>query len=305
MPTIIKASAPATLMLLGEHAVLSNKHAVVCAVNKRIHLTLIPNTTNQIEIQSALGHTIIDLQNIRPKPPFQFILAILKKYKTKITTGCVITIDSDFSDQVGLGSSAAVTVACLAAIKTWLELTFTRVELIKEARKLIRQVQGLGSGADIAASVLGGIVAYKAEPLLVETFTHQHALTVVYSGYKTPTVQVVRQVQESFKAHPELYKKICNAIDACAITGIEALRKEDWHALGSVMNIQQGLMEALGVSTPQLADLIHTLRSFDTIKGAKISGSGLGDCVIGLGSVAQIEQIPIELTNRGVCCDKT
>jgi len=34
-----------------------------------------------------------------------------------------------------------------------------------EAREIIRSVQGLGSGADVAAGVLGGIVAIRTNPL--------------------------------------------------------------------------------------------------------------------------------------------
>ena len=48
------------------------------------------------------------------------------------------------------------------------------------------------------------------------------------------------------------------------------------------MNIQQSLMNALGVGTPQLNHIINSLHKDPYIYGAKISGAGLGDCVIGL-----------------------
>ena len=49
------------------------------------------------------------------------------------------------------------------------------------------------------------------------------------------------------------------------------------------MDQQQGIMHALGVSTPLLDNLVNRLKKAEKIHGAKISGSGLGDCVIGIG----------------------
>ena len=47
-----KASAPGSLMLLGEHAVLHGKPALVGALDKRITVTLTPMRHDRIEIIS-------------------------------------------------------------------------------------------------------------------------------------------------------------------------------------------------------------------------------------------------------------
>ena len=44
---IYLGSAPGTLMLFGEHAVLRGKQAICCAVNQRIHVSLL-----RVKIQS-------------------------------------------------------------------------------------------------------------------------------------------------------------------------------------------------------------------------------------------------------------
>jgi mevalonate kinase len=158
--------------------------------------------------------------------------------------------------------------------------------MIRQVRAIIRQVQGLGSGADAAACVLGGMVAYQAAPFHAEKLPAACSLTTVYAGYKTPTVMAINHVAEVFAAQPSIFQKICQAIDECAVQGIVAARNSDWPALGKIMNMQQGLMESLDVNTPELADSISQLRAQPTIFGAKISGSGLGDCVVGLGLAA-------------------
>ena len=62
MATTYKFSAPGSIMLMGEHAVLRNQLAIVGAVDKRMTVTLTPHENNRIEIYSSLGnyHTTLD-----------------------------------------------------------------------------------------------------------------------------------------------------------------------------------------------------------------------------------------------------
>jgi len=310
-----KASAPGSLMLLGEYAVLHGKHALVCAVNKRMTVTLVPRHDQCITVQSTLGNHRTTLSAIKIIPPFQFVLAVLKRFQKKMILGCDITIESDFSDKVGFASSAAVTVATLSALSAWLNLSLPELELMKIARTIVRYVQGLGSGADVAACVFGGIVTYRArQPFLVKKDFYPYPITVVYSGSKTPTVQAVNSVQNAFRTHPKVFLQICRAIDQCVLDGAQAVSSQDWKTLGHVMNIQQGLMDALGVNTTLLAGIVNELRLQPQMLGAKISGSGLGDCVVGLGAVGEeyvcqftqqgATRIRAELSSCGVQCEK-
>ncbi len=308
----LKASAPGSFMLLGEYAVLHGKPALVCAVDKRITVTLTPRQDKKINIQSSRhGHHAIDIGNIKIEKPFHFVLAALQHYQAKLKRGCDIQIVSEFSDTVGLGSSAAVTVATLATLVTWLNIRISPLDLVRQGRRVVLLVQGVGSGADIAASVYGGIIGYQAQPLNIEKFSVTHPLTALYSGFKTPTVDAIKKVQARFALYPDLFRHICHSIGQCALEGIHLVRKGDWTRLGDVLNMQQGMMESLGVSTPLLNDMVELLRQEQGILGAKISGSGLGDCVIGLGSAvearkleASVKFIPVTMTLQGVHCEK-
>lgn len=300
-------------MLLGEYAVLHGQHALVCAIDKRMHVTLTPRDDTQIILDSALGHYETTLGDISVTHPFQFVLAVLTSFKKDMRQGCNIEIESEFSATVGFASSAAVTVATVKVVAEWLGLTFSPAQLIKRARKIVRDVQGTGSGADVAACVLGGIVLYRMQPFIAKKLLVSYPITVVYSGYKTPTPIAIKQVEARFAVLPDVFFKILKAINACALEAVEAFTKQDWVKLGIIMNIQQGLMEALGVSTPDLNSLIELLRQQPNVLGAKISGSGLGDCVVGLGkclldpsqlSVSNAEQIRITMASEGVRCEK-
>ncbi|HVY53891.1 MAG TPA: mevalonate kinase, partial [Gammaproteobacteria bacterium] len=207
---LYKASAPGSLMLMGEYAVLYGKQALVCAVDKRMTVTIIPRDDKSINFHSPrLGEWSTDIKNLKITKPFSFITGCLYKFRRYLQQGCDIYIEAEFCDQVGLGSSAAVTVATLAALKSWLGAP---IDMLRHAREVIRSVQGTGSGADAAASIYGGIVAYRANPLQAEKLDVTPALTVLYSGSKTPTVDAIKIVQDAFAGTPKLFKTICNAI---------------------------------------------------------------------------------------------
>jgi mevalonate kinase len=310
-----KASAPGSLMLLGEYAVLHGKQALVCAVDKRITVELTPRVDTKIEIYSSIhGHYSTDISQLTIEKPFHFVLGALKQYQPRLKRGCDINIVTEFSDKVGFGSSAAVTVAMLGALCNWLKIRTSPIELVRQGRNVVRQIQGVGSGADIAASVYGGMVGYSAQPLVAEKFAVTYPITALYAGFKTPTAEAIKHVQHHFAAYPSLYRHICNSIGQCAVEGIQLVRKEEWKKLGDLMNTQQGLLESLGVSSTQLRDMVENLRKQSGMMGAKISGAGLGDCVIGLGGVPAdyvcgvnhegILHIPIAMTLQGVSCEK-
>lgn len=294
-------------MLLGEYGVLYGMHALVCAVDKRITVTVRARLDDRIEIQSTLlGHYATTLSQVQIEKPFQFVLAVVKHQLAKLKHGCDIHIESEFSDQIGFGSSAAVTVATLAAFVMMFNVRMTPIELIRQARQIVRSVQGSGSGADVAASVYGGMVGYRAQPLWAEKYAEAHPLTACYAGYKTPTAEAIKQVEQRFAEKSNLLRAITASIDQCAIEGIAAVRKNHWNELGLVMNMQQGMMDSLGVCTPDLHTMVEALRNDPTILGAKISGAGLGDCVVGLGKAATAQEthIPVAISLQGVTCEK-
>lgn len=299
---LFKASAPGSVMLLGEYAVLHGHSALVAAVDRRMTVTITPHKALDIVISSSLGEHKTSPSSLEVVPPFQFVLAVLKKYQTHLPSGCHLAIEAGFSSQMGFASSAAVTVATLMAVSQWLNFSFSEKELIQAGCQIIRSVQGLGSGADIAACVMGSIVAYCREPFWVEKFHHSPPFSVVYSGYKTPTVEAVTWVENYFSAYPDLYQHLLHSIATCVQHGISAVRQQDWQALGKIMNVQQGLMDALGVNTKELQKCVNDLRLQSGMLGAKISGSGLGDCAIGIGVE---NDSSMKISARGVQCEKT
>lgn len=305
------ASAPASLILTGEHAVLHGYPAIVCAIDQRIRVELIPREDNQIHIHSALGEYQTTITNLIPVAPFEFVLTAMQNFS--ITQGFDLNIQSDFSHKTGLGSSAAVTVSTIAAMGMWLNLNLSADELYQRAYHTIKQVQKMGSGADVAAAVHGGIVLYQLEPFTCQSLGTTLPLYVIYSGNKVPTTKVIAKVNEFVQEQPATSLCLFHAIGACTEQAVKAIQKQDWQTLGKIFNQHQKLQASLGVSNAALELILETLHQQPGITGAKISGAGLGDCVIALGELPEhyfphdehqtkmgIKQLSLQLSRDGV-----
>jgi mevalonate kinase len=311
-------TVPGSIMLFGEHAVLYGKLALVAAIDKYITAKLIPRKDDKLILNSNVSGTLeIDLKTLERSlhlTKWRFVLTSIWLLRRKLKTGFNLEIKADFSDQIGFGSSAAATVATLAVLEKWLEKkTINKRAIFFLAKNVICKVQGVGSGADVAASVFGGILAYRLKPFYIEKLPFKSIpLSVIYSGSKTPTPEVVAKVSQFSIRHKQIFKYLYEALNQCSLDAKLAIKNRSLKKLGEVMNIHQGLQDALGVSNEVLAKIIFALRSDPNILGAKISGAGLGDSVIGLGKISKtffqknkldklrIKEIRVNITVQGM-----
>lgn len=315
-PLSYSAKAPGTLMLCGEHAVLQHKRAIVFAVDKWIKVTLKVRSDSRIFIDSRLGRIELELGTLQIQEPFKFVIAAILYFKKQLSSGFELTIDSEFDKEIGLGSSAAVTVAVVAVLGKWVVGTKEsdkdfHLVLFETTTAIIRAVQGRGSGADVAACVYGSIIQYQSEPpYILKRFPPLLPFIVIYSGYKTPTPTVIEKVETLSKQYPEIFKALYEAIDATVVAAAMHLENQNWIKLGELLTIQQGLMNALKVGSPLLNQIVDRLNQEPYIWGAKISGAGLGDCVLGLGNKpdgqpfsfpgTQAYEIPLSVSSLGM-----
>lgn len=280
--TQFTVSAPGSLMLMGEHAVLHGRPALCMAVHPRMKAVVHPRQDREIHITSDLGELHTNLDALPESHNLNFVLECIRS--TPPEKGWDLAITSDLSSQQGLGTSAAVTVVTLAALQRLSGHPFDPAELLIHSRDIIRSVQGRGSGCDAAASVYGGIVRVEPDPFRVEPIHTTTDFLLAYVGYKTPTAEVISKVESLRQQHPALYEELFSAMETCVTACVEALRQGDWEQVGFLMNRHHGLQAALGTSDLLLEQLVHSFNQTPGILGAKISGSGLGDSVLALGT---------------------
>lgn len=268
-------------MLFGEHAVLQGKHAISAAIDKRLHVSCTKRSDDLVIIKSKLGYISKKLSELIVEPPFTFVIqAILDQ---KMGHGLELEITSEMSNLFGLGTSAAVSCATTCALMLLMKDSFDPHDLFSKALKTIQKVQGRGSGADLAASVFGGCVLYRMAPCFIEKINCDFDLTAVYSGSKVPTPIVVAKIVEKQAKRKALFDSFFSAIDSIVLEAKQAIGSKDLQKLGELCTLHQGIMDAMGLSTKELSEIVYLLRSEPGIVGSKISGSGLGDCVIGFG----------------------
>lgn len=300
---MIRASAPGSIMITGEHAVVYGHKAIVAAIEQRITVELKPRADRMISITSAIADPLqTQLGAAEADGPYRFVLAAIKMHEADLATGFDLTISSEIDPTLGLGSSAAVTIATLGAVQTYAGASLDDTH--EKALRIIRKIQGRGSGADLAASFMGGMLAYRAEPDVEITPLHNPPpLSLKYCGYKTPTAVVLAQIAERMEGNEIAFKDLYARMGQTAQSAIEAAQTNDWTAFGSALADYQHLMEELGVCDETLADIISEARQDTAVLAAKISGSGLGDCVVAVGAMPK-GFVPAKLAQTGLKIDE-
>ncbi len=277
----MQVSVPGSLMWFGEHAVLHGATGIATAINRRMFLQLIPRLDRLIFIQTdQYGTYQATLDDFQKDDRFRFILKSIELFLPQLKYGFILKINSAIDSQVGFGSSAAIVAGTIALLYRSLHHhPIAKYRLWQKSLTVIRAVQGFGSGGDLAASIYGGIIKYHRKCLKrIET---NLPLLAIYCGYKKTTQEVVHLIEQrtSLTARYPLYR----AIDKISRHGWRALKRMDLKTAGQLMNQNRLLQQQLGVEDQTLADILNFLQQQPNILGAKISGSGLGDCVLAIG----------------------
>ena len=168
------ASAPGKIVLAGEYAVLWESPAICMAVNRRAVATVAPSADGRCHVSTPGfgGHgrfRILDAVTGGKRPSCDF----------ELDTSAFMMNDR----KTGIGSSAALTVALLAA----LEKSEDIYQRALDAHRHLQQ--GAGSGIDIATAVHGGLLEYRMTTRAVTRLEWPQGLAfrVIWTGVPAST----------------------------------------------------------------------------------------------------------------------
>jgi mevalonate kinase len=293
---MIKVSAPGKLMLLGEHAVVHGRPCLVTATDHRMAVELAKRRDTKIVLNApdvGIKRYAISTSRLSARHPRRaaFVLTAVRNFYERygISRGLDIRTASEFSATFGLGSSSAVTVAMIKGLAELFKIKIKKRQIFDLAYKTVLDIQGVGSGFDVAAAVWGGTLYFKTGGKVIKPLRAADIpLVVGYTGIKADTAALIRKVKEKLDRQPLLVNGIFDKHAAMVESAVRALEAANWFGLGSLFNIAQACLEQLDISSPELTRLIVAARRAGAL-GAKLSGAGGGDCMIALADDEAVE----------------
>jgi len=267
---IAATSAPGKLLLMGDHAVVYGRPCLVTALSERMYV--------QTGARAA-GDT-------------RFLDAAVNLWGTGDER---LSATSSFSGTYGLGSSSAVTAAALKALRP----NATNRELFDAAYKIILEVQGVGSGFDVAAAIWGGTLYFVTGGSTIEPLvTPDMPLVVGFTGVKADTAAIVRDVAAKRERNKVRVERIFDGITKLVVQAKEKMLEGDFERVGKLMDFNQDYLRDLGVSSVSLETLISAAKKAGAW-GAKLSGAGGGDCMIALAPAEKRQAVEDAITRVG------
>ncbi len=268
---MVSCSAPGKIYLFGEHAVVYGETAVACAVELRTRVRA--EVADSVIIQSQISRTGIDFE----KHPY--VSAVIEKMREFVPfEGVSITVDSEIPVGSGLGSSAAVTIASIGALNELFDSGLSLEEIATIGHEIEIRVQGAASPTDTYVSTFGGVVTIPERRKLK---TPDCGIVVGDTGVFSSTKELVANVRQLRETYPELIGPLMASIGKISKLGESLVFAGDYSSVGRLMNVNQGLLDALGVNSLELSDLIYSARAAGAF-GAKITGAGGGGCMVAL-----------------------
>lgn len=328
---LAQVRVPGKLLLLGEYAILEpGSQALVLSVNRWLELQLYPAEAGLI-LESDISPGI-RWSSSAPGSPLQAVggpalpfvdsaLALAAQWLQEAELPFQplhLVLHSQLQQagqKLGLGSSAAVTVAVLAGVLAAhgqiLDTFAGRLTLFKLAVLAHGQVQRGGSGADLAGCIFGSVTCYRRfDPHWLETvqlplrrllamdwpllgleklpWPKELALLVGWSGVSANTVDYLAEFAHVKEAVPEEYQRFLFSANAATSAGRDALRQGQYQRLGILLSQYRRLLQELQqhflapIETPELKTLLDLAEVLGL--GAKSSGAGGGDCGLALGT---------------------
>jgi phosphomevalonate kinase len=252
------ASAPAKLVLLGDYAVLEGARALVLAVNRRAGVRITARADRLCRVHAAdLGIAEADAV-IGSDGRLQWQCD--EATRTKLTLvdhvwhgmvreglapvggeGFALHLDTsgffhtDGASKLGLGSSAALTVALASALATYAGRHDAMSDRTQWMRRLLRMhgdwQGGRGSGVDIAASVAGGLIGYQLigadrEPSYEAIPASGLHCLFVWSGQSVSTGDSLQRLTQWRQAHAGDYAAHMSALSSVSSAAIDAFKQQ-------------------------------------------------------------------------------
>jgi len=251
MAAMVRASAPGKLVLVGEYAVLTGSRALVMAIKRRARVAIREGKPGLLRIRSNLFSSTAELavDQVRAATvetakgackDWQWLLRVLgfalDRVGMRTMPAANIELDtSDFfhtargkTDKLGIGSSAALSVALCTAVSAFLNDTPEAKPWAPDAADMISAhrefQQASGSGIDVAAACYGGLLQFQMDaPPRPVPWPDELRFRFIWSGASASTKALVQGVMAWRLAQPDGARTLFRRMADVASKGIASV----------------------------------------------------------------------------------
>ncbi len=279
--TTAGATSAGKIILLGEHGVVYGRHALAVPIPDAV--------TVSVAAADELSHDL----------PDECVARILDELGVG-ERGWRIDVVSKLPLGKGLGSSAAIAVAMARAFSKELGLGLDDARINAIAFASEQLAHGTPSGVDNTLSTYAQPMLFRNDGELqfeMIEMDETPPLVIAWGDETGKTSEQVADVRERYEQAPRHFDAVFDEMDALARAGAERLRNKEYEELGLLMNLCQGLLNGIGVSTPSLERMIDLARGSGAA-GAKLTGAGGGGSIVAL-CPGKVGEVRAALTRAG------
>ncbi|WP_329503500.1 mevalonate kinase [Gardnerella vaginalis] len=301
----------AKVILFGEHSVVYGYSAIALPLkNLRMRATVTgcdlsgDETFIPLNSDSRITLSCLDFNGKLSKVPPRFssvrtaIHAALE-FAGHVGDSLHVATESNFPPERGLGSSAASAGAVIRAILDYYKISASENEIFELTQSAERVAHGRPSGLDATATSASWPVRFSSGEFSRMEINMRAWLILADSGYKGMTRVTVDALRSRMDAQPDAVKNQLDELGAIANQAAEDLALGRAADMGARMTRAHRILADLGISTPQLDELVRTARDHCAL-GAKLTGGGGGGCVIALADTEDAaEQVSTALRAAG------
>lgn len=205
-------------------------------------------------------------------------------------------IDSAIPEKRGMGSSAAISIAAIRAVFDYYqaELPHQVLEILVNRAEMIAHMNP--SGLDAKTCLSDQPIRFIKNVGFTEFEMNLSAyLVIADTGEYGHTREAIQVVQSKGKdALPFLHD-----LGELTQQAEDAIRRKDAERLGQILSQAHLHLKEIGVSSPEADSLVETAMRHGAL-GAKMSGGGLGGCIIALvANLGQAQELAKRLEEKG------